>query len=306
MSFIREKTRGSSAYYELVKSVREEGRVRQRVIKYFGDRESMLDYCRSHGVPVPRPRSGSILGVPLCASLKGKLDTLNSLRPLPKNAVESLRRKFDVEMTYNSNAIEGNRLTLRETYFVLEKGITIGGKPMKDYLEATNHRDAIRLLEKIADSKAKITETDVLNLHATILDRIDPHNAGFYRHEQVYITGTRHVPPNWRDVPEKMKMVISELNSSGRCCAAVESAARLHHGLAWIHPFVDGNGRLARLLANLRLMRAGFPPVVLQRRIRRSYYSSLDRADSGDLKPLTLLIAHDVDRALDLWLSAAK
>lgn len=137
-------------------------------------------------------------------------------------------------------------------------------------------------------------------------DRIDPQNAGFYRHEQVYITGTKHVPPTWREVPEKMKAVIEELNSTGKCCAAIDSAAKLHHLLVWIHPFVDGNGRLARLLTNLRLMRAGFPPVVLQRKIRSTYYSTLDKADAGDLKPLALLIARDVDRALNMWLQAAR
>lgn len=168
MPFVREKTKGISSYYELVESIRSGGKVRQRVINYFGSRKEMEDYCKTKGIPVPQ-RNAGLLGAPLCARLKGKLDELNSLRPLPKNAVDSLRRKFDVEMTYNSNAIEGNRLSLRETYFLLEKGMTIGGKPMKDYLEATNHRDAIRLLEKITDSRRKITEMDILNLHAAIL-----------------------------------------------------------------------------------------------------------------------------------------
>lgn len=305
MSFIREKTKGVTTYYELVESKRINGKVRQKIMKYFSSREEMLDYCKAKGIALPR-QGTELLGVPLCKTISGKLSRLNSLRPLPKVALESLRKKFEVEMTYNSNAIEGNRLSLRETYFALEKGMTIGGKPVKDYIEATNHKEAIVLLEKIAREDHQITEMDVLNLHAIIFDKIDPKNAGFYRHEQVYITGTRHLPPNWREVPEKMKLVIAELNSPGKGCKAIESAAKLHHLLVWIHPFIDGNGRLARLLTNLRLMRAGFPPVVLQKKVRKTYYSALEKGDVGDLKPLAMLIARDVNTALDLWLQAAE
>lgn len=305
MSFIREKTKGITTYYELVESIRENGKVRQKVLKYFRDKKDMSDYCRKRGMALPKQRVG-LLGTSLCNALAKKLSRLNSLRPLPKAALESLRKKFEVDMTYNSNAIEGNRLSLRETYFVLEKGMTIGGKPVKDYIEATNHKEAIALLERIARGNGQIKEIDILDLHAIILDKIDPQNAGFYRHEQVYITGTKHIPPNWKDVPEKMRQVVDELNSRTKGCAAIESAARLHHLLVWIHPFVDGNGRLARLLTNLRLMRAGFPPVVLQKKIRRTYYSALEKGDDDDLKPLAMLIARDVDTALDLWLQAAK
>ena len=149
MSFIREKTKGVTTYYELVESARINGKVKQKVMKYFGSREEMLDYCKAHGIALPR-QSTELLGAPLCKALNEKLSRLNSLRPLPEAAVESLRKKFEVEMTYNSNAMEGNRLSLRETYFVLEKGVTIGGKPVKDYVEATNHKEAILLLEKIS------------------------------------------------------------------------------------------------------------------------------------------------------------
>lgn len=305
MSFIREKTKGVTTYYELVKSKRMRGKVSQKIIKYFGSREEMLAYCKANGIALPR-QGTELIAAPICKTIAGKLSRLNSLRPLPKAALESLRKKFEVEMTYNSNAIEGNRLSLRETYFVLEKGIAIGGKPVKDYIEATNHKEAIVLLEKIARENHQITEMDVLNLHTVILDKIDPQNAGFYRHEQVYITGTKHLPPNWKEVTEKMKLVIAELNSPDKGCKAIESAARLHHLLVWIHPFIDGNGRLARLLTNLRLMRAGFPPVVLQKKVRKTYYSALEKGAAGDLKPLAMLIARDVNTALDLWLQAAE
>jgi Fic family protein len=303
MAFVREIVNGITRYYALVESKRSGNKVQQKVIKYFGGKQEMLDYCKKHGIKPPK-ESKTLIPTPACKALEQKLAKLNSLRPLPPTTVESLRKKFEVEMTYNSNAIEGNRLSLRETFLVLEKGITIGGKSMKEHMEATNHKEAILLLEKIV-KKDKISEMDVLDLHAVILDKISPQDAGFFRHEQVYITGTKHVPPSWKEVPEKMKAVLLELNSNSKGCAAIESAAKLHHLLVWIHPFIDGNGRLARLLTNLRLMRAGFPPVVLQRRIKLTYYSALEKADAGDLKPLALIIARDEQRALDLWLEAA-
>lgn len=303
MSFIRRKVKGIKPYYELVESVRINGKVKQRVLKYLGDRKKMSDYARSHKVKPPKEES---VDRPTCTRLEQKLARLNSLRPLPPASVESLRKKFEVEMTYNSNAIEGNRLSLRETFLVLEKGITIGGKSVQEHLEATNHREAIAFLEKLARAKQAVSEKDILDLHATILDKIDMQNAGSYRREQVYITGTSHLPPNWKEVPERMKAALKELNSTSKGCEAIKSAARLHHLIAWIHPFIDGNGRLARLLTNLRLMRAGFPPIVLRKQVRKSYYSALEQADRGDLSPLVLLLAKDTEAALDLWLDAAK
>ncbi|MBI5226572.1 Fic family protein [Candidatus Micrarchaeota archaeon] len=304
MAFIREKTKGVTTYYQLVESVREKGKVRQKTLKYFGSKTEMVDFCMKNGIERPK-ENDRILDPPIIRKLEGKLKELNAKRPLPPASVESLHKKFDVEMTYNSNAIEGNRLTLRETYLVLERGLTIGGKSMKEHLEATNHRDAIHFLGQLAKKK-KVTEKDILDIHALILDKIDPTHAGFYRQEQVFITGTKHIPPKWTEVPKKMKAALIEANSTANGAKAVESAARLHHLITSIHPFIDGNGRLSRLLCNLRLMRAGFPPIVLQKKIKLTYYSALEKADVGDLKPLTLITARDVQRALDLWLSATK
>jgi Fic family protein len=304
MAFFRERRKGISVYYELVKTVRENGRVKQIVVKYFGTKKEMLDYCKRHKIKPPRFEE-ALLDRSTSIRLEKKLAKLNSFRPLPQNTLKSLKKKFEVEMTYNSNAIEGNRLSLKETFLVLEKGMTIGGKSVKEHLEATNHREAINMLEEIATKKRQITEKDILDLHATILDKIDPQNAGFYRHEQVYIAHAEHVPPKWTKVPELMKEVISELNSREKGAKAIESATKIHFKIAWIHPFIDGNGRLARLLTNLRLMRVGFPPLVLQKRIRHTYYNALEKADEGNLKPLAQILARDVERALDLYIDAA-
>jgi Fic family protein len=209
-------------------------------------------------------------------------------------------------MTYNSNAIEGNRLTLRETWLILRKGMTIRGKTVQEHLEATNHLQAIELMENMTDRKKKITKRDVLELHASILDKIDPKNAGFYRHERVFIQGSQVVLPKWSIVPDLMKEVYLELNNKDKGTDAIISAVKVHYRTVRIHPFKDSNGRLARLLMNLRLMRSGFPPIVLRRQERRSYYSALEKADKDDLRPLTMLVAKDVEKALDLYLEAVE
>jgi len=305
MAFFRRRSRGNTYYYELVESVREGRKVRQKALKYFPSGREAGEYARLHGLVFAAPEALSI-DPEVGARLVKKLGRLNALRPLPKENVKRLREKFEVDMTYNSNAIEGNRLTLRETWLVLRKGMTIRGRTMAEHLEATNHAEAIGLLERMADKKSRITEMDVLRLHAVILDKIDPQNAGFYRHEPVFIQGSGLSLPNWRKVPGLMKTVYSELNDKRKGLEAILSAVKTHYETVRIHPFVDGNGRLARLLMNLRLMRAGFPPTILRREERRAYYSALEKADKGDFRPLSMLIAKDAEKSLDLYLEAAN
>ncbi|MEK6954957.1 MAG: Fic family protein [Candidatus Micrarchaeota archaeon] len=302
MAFIRRKRKGNSHYYELVENTRVKGKVSQKALKYFPTKREAEDYAKAEGLAIPK--EGGWIESSLARILEEKLKKLNSLRPLPPSAVEKLKQKFEVDMTYHSNAIEGNRLSLRETWLVLRRGLTIRGKSLKEHLEATNHKDALQLLEKIAAKNAQITEMDVLSLHAAILDKIDPLNAGFYRHEQVYIEGSKITLPNWRKVPELMQPVYGELNDKSTGIKALESAVKIHYQTVKVHPFVDGNGRLARLLMNLRLMKGSFPPTILRKEERRAYYSALDKADSGDFWPFAMLIASDVEQSLDLWLSA--
>ncbi len=305
MAFIRRRSNGNSYYYELVENTREDGTVKQKVLQYFPSSSEAEEYTKSTGIEF-NGDSEEWIDESLAKTLEQKLAKLNSLRPLSPEIVKRLREKFEVDMTYNSNAIEGNRLTLRETWLVLRRGITIRGKSVNEHLEATNHAEAIGLLEKMADGKKEITEIDVLNLHAVILDKISPQDAGFYRHEQVFIEGSKVVLPNWRKVPELMKPVYIMLNDKSKGIEAIKSSAKLHHETVRVHPFVDGNGRLARLLMNLRLMRAGFPPTVLRRDERRSYYTALEKADKGDFRSLAMLISKDVEQALDLYLDAAS
>lgn len=308
MAFIRTKTRGNLVVYQLVKSVRHGKKVLQAVLKDFGSRRAdAAAFAKENGLKLPEER---LIDAPLAGRITGKLEKLNSMRPLPKATLESRGKKFEVEMTYNSNAIEGNRLSFKETFLVLEKGLTIGGRTVKEHLEATNHRDALVFLEKLANQKNPVTEMDLLNLHKLITDKnLSPPESGVYRRERVYITESAHMPPSPKEVPVLMKEILGLLNGKEEDdeIKTVEAAARLHHRLAFIHPFTDGNGRLARLLTNLKLtMRAGFPPIILRKAERKSYYDVLEKADKGNLQPFTTMIARDVERALDMYLGAAS
>lgn len=302
MAFIRRKRKGSSYYYELVETLREDGKVKQRIIEYFPTLEAANLFCEKKGIR--KFETKYLISPELEKRLDEKLGALNKARPLPKHVLKNLKEKFEIDMTYHSNAIEGNRLTLRETWLVIRKGMTIGGKSVEEHLEAKNHVEALHFLYQLANSKRKIKKKDILALHSLILDKIEPEWAGKYRKQQVYIEGAVHLPPPANKVPKLMKSVLKELNSKDRKIKAVISASKIHYQIAHIHPFIDGNGRLARLLLNLRLMRSGFPPTILRKTQRRSYYGALERADDGDLYPITTLIANDVEKALDLYLSS--
>jgi len=236
--------------------------------------------------------------------LEEKLSKLNKLRPLPKSGVQKLREKFQIEMTYNSNAIEGNSLTLKETFLVINEGITVKGKPLKDHLEAKDHHAALEYLYDLIDKDKKHTVSEMLikNLHQIILQETDKEWAGRYRNANVIIGGADHTPPNALQVPNKMRGLITWLNSQKNKLNIIELSALLHHKLVHIHPFFDGNGRTARLTMNLFLMQAGYPLVVIMKTDRKKYYDVLDKADKGKYEPLIKFIAQSIERSLDIYL----
>jgi Fic family protein len=207
-----------------------------------------------------------------CDQLKKRLD---ALRPLPRHTVKSLHEQLVLEWTYNSNAIEGNTLTLKETKVVLE-GITIGGKPMREHFEAINHKEAIDYVEEIVHQQDPLSERLIRSVHQLVLKNIDDDNAGRYRRENVVIAGAEHTPPDHLHVPQQMSELMDWYHSFS--AHPIERAARLHGDFVKIHPFVDGNGRTARLLMNLDLMTSGYLPVVIKAVDRLSYYEALDKA----------------------------
>ncbi|MEH7294732.1 Fic family protein, partial [Priestia megaterium] len=202
---------------------------------------------------------------------------LDTLRPLPKYTLKSLREKLLLEWTYNTNAIEGNTLTMNETKVVLE-GITVGGKTMREHLEVINHRDAIAYVEEIVQKGEPLTEWQIKNLHRLVLKGIDDEYAGVYRDQQVFIAGAKHTPPAPYLIKEQMEQLIKWYENEAQKLHPVERGAMLHAIFVGIHPFIDGNGRTSRLLLNLELMKAGFPAVVIKVENRLAYYEALDKS----------------------------
>jgi len=231
---------------------------------------------------------------------------LDQYRPLPPALIQQLRARLLVEYTYSSNALEGSTLSLGETRMVLEEGVTIGGKPLRDHLEARNHPGAIAFIEGLARPSTEVTEEHVLKLHRLILDGVDP-SAGKYREWGVHIAGATFNPPPSKEVPTRVRGLLAWLRDNPEELAPVELAATFMHRFTQIHPFADGNGRTARLLMNLVLLRAGYPFLTNIAYVDRArYLKGLSEADEGDPKPLTNLVALSVEQALDNYLRAIE
>ncbi len=232
-----------------------------------------------------------------------KLALLNSFRPLPVSAVKKLKEQFEIEMTYNSNGIEGNSLTLRETFLVINEGMTIKGKPLKDHLEAKSHKEALDYLYSLVESNKKntVSEMFIRSLNQIVMQDIDREWAGRYRNSAVIIGGARHRPPEALKIPRLMQNLINWVGDNKKM-HPVELASILHHKLVFIHPFFDGNGRTSRLTMNIILMQSGFPLVIVLKNDRKKYYQTLSLADDGNYAPFVNFIASAVERTLDIYL----
>ncbi len=243
---------------------------------------------------------------PLFERIDKKLEILNSHRPLSSIVVSKLKEQFAVEMTYNSNAIEGNRLTLKETYLVIGEGMTVKGKSLKDHLEAKNHFEAIQFLYELIEHEKRhtISERLIRSLQQLIVKESDPSIAGSYRSGSVMISGSKHRPPDPTDIPILMGELIKWVQRRSKDVHPIELAAAFHHKIAHIHPFFDGNGRTARLAMNVLLMQNGYPLVIILKNDRKKYYDVLEKADKGKLEPLIKFIAQAVEKSLNIYLNA--
>jgi Fic family protein len=237
--------------------------------------------------------------------IKDKKDQLSKLRPLPQSALQRLKSELSIEWTYNSNAIEGNTLTLQETRLVLEQGITVKGRNLREHFEAKNHEKAILFVEELAKPRYSLCERDILKVHSLVVENIESEFAGRFRNGQVRILGENFIPPNFVKIPSLVKELVSYVNHNPDKLDSVELVAKFHHRFVWIHPFFDGNGRTARLLMNLILMKFGYPPAIILKNNRKQYYRSLNLANKGDYKAFVLLIAQALERTLDLYLEAS-
>ena len=213
-------------------------------------------------------------------------EQLLSLRPLPEEALKKIQDALDIEYTYESNRIEGNTLTLQETALVVNEGVTISGKSMREHLEAINHTEAISYIKDIAKQDIEISERTIKEIHALILHGIDRGNAGRYRTVPVMISGSTHMPPQPYLIEKQMEDFILRFKQMEKeKVHPVLIAAYLHDELVRIHPFIDGNGRTSRLLMNLYLLRNGYVIITLKgsNDAKVSYYMALEKSHTEHL-----------------------
>lgn len=246
------------------------------------------------------PDTDTPIGKSLLRRIERKKESLDARRPLSKDVVQKLREEMRLTHTYHSNAIEGNTLTLRETKLVIEEGLTVGGKPLAEHLEATGNAHAFDRIEDLSRDRKAIDHIIVQEIHEIATKGLLA-DSGLYRTKNVRIAGRKRSPPDFSKVPTLMDEFLKSLAKMRR--NPIETVAYMHHRFVEIHPFTDGNGRVARLLTNLYLMKQGYPPVVLRKEDRRKYYEYLEKGDRGDLGALTSFIGKAVDESLTLYLS---
>lgn len=232
-----------------------------------------------------------------------KKKRLDNHRPLSNVLVKKLHENMEIAYTYNSNAIEGNTLTLQETRLVIREGITVNGKSLSDHLEAKNHPKAIAYIEKMINNK--IEEENILELHNILFSGFHE-NAGNYRNSQVYIEGSDYTPPPAFEIPILIKDLVKWVNNNPEELRPIELAAVFQHKLVAIHPFDDGNGRIGRLIMNMLLIKNGYPLTVIRQVDRRKYYDSLAKADKGNSRQIVNFVARCTEQSLDIYLNAIE
>lgn len=239
--------------------------------------------------------------------LEAKKKQLDSYKPLKNELIKNLEEWFRIELTYTSNAIEGNTLTRQETAMVVDEGLTVSGKSLTEHQEAINHAQAFDYIQILVSKKRQeLTATDIMDIHSIILNKIDDANKGRYRNVAVRLRGSETVLPNPLKVPELMEEFIKWLQSDNSD-NPVKIAIDAHFKLVSIHPFVDGNGRTARLLLNLLLMQAGYPAAIIRKEDRNTYINSLEKAQTkNDLTVYYNLMLEAIDRSLDIYLEAVE
>jgi len=237
----------------------------------------------------------------LLAEVAGLKKEIDARRPFPPAVAAKLKEYYVVEWTHHSTAIEGNTLDLAETRVVLE-GITVGGKTLREHLEIIDHRDAIEYVESYVHEEIPLTEGLIRNIHRLVMKNTLPEEAGRYRRGGVVIAGSRHRPPEGIAVPALMKELVTAYNGGWQAEHPVKRAALLHWRMVFIHPFLDGNGRTARLLMNFSLMRDGYPPVIFKKEDRVRYLDNLEKASvEGDLGPFFILTLERLAGMLRLY-----
>jgi Fic family protein len=237
--------------------------------------------------------------------IENKKQQLNKMRPLTEGEVERLREEFAIEYTYNSNAIEGNTLTLNETEAIIKDNVTIGGKPLKDHLEVIGHKEAFDYVVQIASENKPFSEKSIKLIHSLVLaDK--PQDKGVYRRLPVRIMGSVHTPPQPYKVPIMMEQLILDYKDMLQT-HTIERVALFHLKFESIHPFIDGNGRCGRLLLNFDLIKNGYPNIDIKFTDRQEYYACFNEYhETGTHSKMTNLIANYTEEMLDRYLYILK
>lgn len=251
--------------------------------------------------------------MPFLKDLSMRVQKMRAEGHLSPEVLGNIRNYFRIKNIYHSNAIEGNILSVGETRQVVELGLTITGRPLKDQAEAKNLKDALDFMGDLASSpNTPITEADLRQIHYLVLKGIDDENAGKYRNVPVKISGSEYetpspesVPPQMEDLGKWLASVSTNENSHG-VLEAILYAAAAHTWFVYVHPFIDGNGRVARLLMNLILMRYGYPIAIITKEDRMRYYDALEISQSSDLTPFIALVIECVAESLEEYEEAAK
>ncbi len=217
----------------------------------------------------------------LLNKIKANKKILDAKRPLTQSEIKTIRKWFDVTYTYHTNALEGNTLTLGETRMILEDGLTVGGKQVKEIFEAKNHQKSLDLLFDIVSGDKDLSEEAICALHKKLLLDIDDENAGNYRKIQVYITGSEELPPMAKAVPNFMKEFIIWYNDNKDKIDVLDLVGRVHYKFVKIHPFIDGNGRIARLIVNLILLKSDYPPIIIPITRRQEYIEAIKKGEES-------------------------
>jgi len=236
--------------------------------------------------------------------LYDKKAKLENSRPLPNSALQRIKQDLTLEWTYNSNSIEGNTLSLKETQMVLQEGMTVKGKSLREHFEAYNHEKAIGYLHGLVNKNYTLRSIDILSLHGLVLRSIEDDFAGRLRNGGVRIVGANFTPPNANKVSALLDELVNFINDNPMGLNDVLLSTIFHHKLVWIHPFFDGNGRTVRLAMNLLLMRNGFPPAIILKNDRKKYFEALNQANKGNYHKLCLLMLQALERSLNIYINA--
>ena len=277
---------------------------RVRVLCAEGKIEGVIRKGNLYMIPAnaEKPADGRFTKPTLLEIISDKKEQISSLRPLTQGEVERLRDEFRIEFTYNSNAIEGNTLTLKETAMALE-GMTVDQKPLKDHLEAVGHRDAFLYVQDIAKNDMPLSESVIKNIHALVLMN-RPEDKGVYRRIPVRIMGAYTEPVDPILIEQKMAELLTTDSKRKGAIHDIERIARFHLEFEGIHPFIDGNGRTGRLLMNLELIKCGYPPINVKFTDRKRYYDAFDAYyKDGNANKMIDMIAEYVNERLDDYLA---